>query len=292
MFIHYPLLVLYQPLQMSHPAIAQDATGRAYGSLTLLFSRIDSFHPFSYCSPIILPQNGPASQLASATRDLRARPSMDSCQSSKNAQLFTTPRTPSLPRLASISVLPLSPTSNSCADYPSRRAPYFGRCHPYLQSTTHGITGTRGRRTAASGRGGNMKVGEVKGLMYENVSLIDIRTGVVHYPGAGHTSVMTVGVRIGSCVEKMDVIELLEMMDIVEREVERVEGEDAWRPDIPIPQQPKPHIPSTPVAPLHPQFFDRYHIQNGCAYTAYRAYPSTRAHQVHPFRSSTYTRAV
>jgi len=68
-----------------------------------------------------------------------------------------------------------------------------------------------------------MIVGEVKGLMYENVLLIDIRTGVVHYPGAVRTSVLTVGVRIGV------------MMDIVECEEESERTErgylETWYPD-------------------------------------------------------------
>ena len=140
---------------------------------------------------------------------------------------------------------------------------------PISRGTIPEITGTRGRRTAASDRSGNMKVGEVRGPMYENVPLIDIRTGVVHYPGAGHTSVMTGGVRIGSCAEEeIEVMELLEMMEIVEgeEEMERVEREDARRPDTPIPEQPMPHIPSTPVAPLHLRLFDHHHVQNGYAY--------------------------
>ena len=122
-----------------------------------------------------------------------------------------------------------------------------------------------------------MKVGEVKGYMYENVPLIDIRTGVVHYPGAGHTSVMTGGVRIGSCAEEeIEVMDMLDMMEIAEREEEmgRVEREDARRPDTPIPEQSMPHLPSTPIVPLQPHLFDHQHVQhvqhvqNGYAYAA------------------------
>ena len=73
-----------------------------------------------------------------------------------------------------------------------------------------------------------MKVGEIKGFMYENASLVDTRTSVVHYSSAGHTSVMTGGVRIGSCAEEGD----------GEDGVAGEDGEDAWRPDAPIPEQP------------------------------------------------------
>ena len=48
-----------------------------------------------------------------------------------------------------------------------------------------------------------MKVGEVEGLICENVPLIGIRAGVIHYPGAGHTRMMTSGVRIGSFAEEV-----------------------------------------------------------------------------------------
>lgn len=143
-----------------------------------------------------------------------------------------------------------------------------------ISNITPEITGTRGRRTATSRRDG-MKVGEVKGLMYENVPLIDVRTGVVHYPGAEHTSVMTGGVRIGSCAEEeREVMELLEMMEIVEleEEMKKVEREDAWRPTTPIPEQPMPHFPSAPVAPLHSRLFDHHHHHhhawNGYAYAS------------------------
>ena len=91
---------------------------------------------------------------------------------------------------------------------------------PISGSTTPNpeITGTRGCRTAASDRGGSMKAGEVKGLMYENVPLIDVRTGVVHYPSPGRTSGMTGGGRIGAYAEK-------EM-----QEMERGERESRYRP--------------------------------------------------------------
>lgn len=41
------------------------------------------------------------------------------------------------------------------------------------------ITGPR-----AGGQGGSMKAGKVKGLIYENVPLIDVHTAVVYYLGA------------------------------------------------------------------------------------------------------------
>ena len=134
------------------------------------------------------------------------------------------------------------------------------------------ITGTRGRRTAWSERDGT-RVGEVKGPMYENVPLIDVRTGVVHYPGAGHTSVMTGGVRIGSCAEEeREVMELLEEMEIDEckEEMEWVEREDVQTPGTPIPERPMPHLPSTPVRPLPPHLFDhhQHRARNGYAYAS------------------------
>ena len=134
------------------------------------------------------------------------------------------------------------------------------------------ITGTRGRRTAWSERDG-MRVGEVKGPMYENVPLIDVRTGVVHYPGAGHTCVMTGGVRIGSCAEEeREVMELLEAMEIDEHKevMGWVEGADVQRPSTPIPERPMPHLPSTPVRPLPPHLFDhhQHRTQNGYAYAS------------------------
>ena len=84
-----------------------------------------------------------------------------------------------------------------------------------------------------------MKVHEAKGLIYENVLLIDVRRDFVHYPGAVHTIGITGGLGLGPCTEdKMEEMGLLEMMDIVERmEMERVEREDAWKPDTMIPEQ-------------------------------------------------------
>ena len=77
------------------------------------------------------------------------------------------------------------------------------------------ITGTWGRRTAASDRGGSTKVGKVKALMDGIVPLIVIRTGVVHHPCVWRTSLMTGGVRIGSCAaEGMEEIDLLDIMQI------------------------------------------------------------------------------
>ena len=57
-----------------------------------------------------------------------------------------------------------------------------------------------------------------------------------------------------------------------------------------IPQllQPMPHIPSTPVTPLHPHLFDYYHIQNGYAYAGppsspiYASPPSSHAYTGRP----------
>jgi hypothetical protein len=129
------------------------------------------------------------------------------------------------------------------------------------------------------------RLGEVKGPMYENVPLIDVRTGVLHYPGAGHTSVMTGGVRIGSCAcacaeEEREVLDMLEAMEVderegqgqgqdeVETEGERetedvsmapvaniVEREREWEREM-------PHLPSTPVRPLPPHLFDHRHNYN------------------------------
>jgi hypothetical protein len=252
--------------------MARDVAGRAYGSLTLLFLHTDSFHPFSYCLPTTPTLNDPASQPAPATPE-----EQDQAQILADlAKMHSfTPRPELRPFPDSHPYLyylfPPPPTAaliTQAVVHPS-----LVSVIPISKITIPEITGTRGRRTAVTGRNG-MKVGEVKGLMYENVPLIDVRTGVVHYPGAGHTCVMTGGVRIGSCAEEeREVMELLEMMEIVEREeeMERVERVDLWRPGTPIPEQPMPHLPSTPVAPLHPRLFDHhhhYHAQNGHPYAS------------------------
>lgn len=94
------------------------------------------------------------------------------------------------------------------------------------------VTGTHRCRTEGSDRGG-MKVGEVKGLVYENDPLIEVRTRRAS-PGTGHMSVTTGGVCIGSCAEeKREVMKLIEAMEIDRREDEtnRVGREDAWGPD-------------------------------------------------------------
>ena len=79
---------------------------------------------------------------------------------------------------------------------------------------------------------------------------MDVRMDVVHHPDAGHTTVMTGGVRIGSCTEEeMEVMDLLEMIEVVEREEKmgRVEREDNWRRNTPIPEQSILHSPLRPL---------------------------------------------
>ena len=131
------------------------------------------------------------------------------------------------------------------------------------------ITGTRGRRTAMSERDG-MKAGEVKGPMYENVPLIDVRTGVVHYPGAGHTCVMTGGVRIGSCAEEER--EVMELLELTEENMEGVETEGVRSPATPTPERPMSYLPSTPTWPstvcLVDQHQHQHHAQSGYAYAS------------------------
>ena len=68
---------------------------------------------------------------------------------------------------------------------------------PFSSITIPEIISTCGRRTAASDGGGRLKMGEVKGLMYENFLLNDFTTGVVYYPDEGHTCGMTGRVRSG-----------------------------------------------------------------------------------------------
>ena len=85
-----------------------------------------------------------------------------------------------------------------------------------------------------------MKVGSVKGLMYENVPPIGVRNGHRALAHTGYTSLITAGVRIGSNAEAEKVMGLLEM-EIVEREeMGRMERRDA-RSNIPIREQPMPH---------------------------------------------------
>ena len=71
-------------------------------------------------------------------------------------------------------------------------------------------------------------------------------------------------------------MDLLEMMEIVEREEKmgRVEREDDWRRNTPIPEQSILHFATTPIAPLHPHLFGNHHVQNGCHTPAYQAHPS------------------
>ena len=263
---------LYWPSQMSHSCgtdMASDVAGRAYGSLALLFSRIDPFHPFSCCLPTISTLHDSASQLAPATRNHEQDQARILADLAKMHNFTPRPELRPFPDSHPYLYYLFPPPPTAARIIQAIVHPTLISVIPNSRSTIPEITGTRGRRTAASDRGGNVRVGEVKGPMFENVPLIDIRTGVVHYPGAGHTSVMTGGVRIGSCAEEeMEVMDMLEMMEIVEREEEmgRVEREDGWRPDTPIPEQSMPHRPSTPIVPLHPHFFDHQHVQNGYAY--------------------------
>ena len=100
-----------------------------------ILTYITSSHPFSCFSTL----NHPSSVCIRDTKSL-ARPSTDPCQSTKNAQLYTTLRTPPLPRLA----------SNCSADHPGRREPLFGLCYFRHHPPNHR---PRGHRTATSDRG-------------------------------------------------------------------------------------------------------------------------------------------
>src|SRR5258706_11962004 len=72
--------------------------------------------------------------------------------------------------------------------------------------------------------------------------------------------------------------ELLEVMGIVEREKEmnRVEREDAWRHGTPIREQPMPHSHYSRRT-FHPCLFDHDHVHHktGAHTTAYQIHPST-----------------
>ena len=86
----------------------------------------------------------------------------------------------------------------------------------------------------------------------------------------------------------MEVMELFEKMDIVEREVERVEGEVARRPDIPIPQLPKyTRRAFTPTTLRPPSHSERVRLHRPTELTRLRG--PTKFTRL---RSSTYTRAV
>jgi hypothetical protein len=218
--------------------------------------------------------NGPASQLASATQDREQDQTRILAELAKMHNFTPRPELRPFPDSHPFLYYLFPPPPTAALVTQAIVHPSLVSVIPISRINNPEITGTRGRRTAANDRDGGLRVGEVKGLMYENVPLIDVLTGVVHYPGAGHTSVMTGGVRIGSCgEEEKEVMELLEMMEIVEREEEMnsAQKEDAWRPGTPIPEQPMPHFPSTPVAPLHPHLFDyrhHHHVQNGYAYAS------------------------
>ena len=252
--------------------MASDVARRAYGSLTLLFSRIDSFHSFSYCLPTITAlddhDHDPAPPLPSATRDREQDQTRILADLAKMHNFSPRPELRPFPETHPYLYYLFPPPPTAALIIQSVVHPSLVSVIPISRTIIPEITGTRGRRTAAHDRDSGMKMGEIKGPMYENVPLIDVRTGVVHYPGAGHTSVMTGGVRIGSCGdEEKEVMELLEFMEIVEREEEMNEAqkEDVWRPGTPIPEQPIPHFPSTPVASVHPRLFDyhHHHVQNG-----------------------------
>ena len=76
-----------------------------------------------------------------------------------------------------------------------------------------------------------MKV--VKVLVCENPLLIDVSTAVVHYPGTGHTSLMTGGVPFDLC-RGGEGGHGASRGDGVEEAMKRVEREDSWRPGISI----------------------------------------------------------
>ena len=243
----------------------------ACGSLTLLIPQIDSFLPFSCCLPTTSPLNDAALQPATTTHYYEQYQAQALADLARMHNFTPRPELRPFPDSHPYLYYLFPPPPTAALITQAVVHPTLVPINPTLKANPE-ITGTRGRRTPWSERDGT-RVGEVKGPMYENVPLIDIRTGVVHYPGAGHTSVLTGGVRIGSCAEEeREVMELLEVMEIDEgkEEMEKVEREDVQRPGTPIPERPMPHLPSTPVRPLPPHLFDHYQhrAQNGYAYAS------------------------
>jgi len=250
--------------------------------LTLLFSHTHSLLPFSSCLPTTSILSGSASRLAPATRDHEHNQGQDLTDLGRMHNFTPRPELRPFPDLYPYLYYLFPPPPTAALIIQAIVHPSLAAVVSPFKANPE-ITGTRGRRTAANERD-RMRVGEVKGPMYENVPLIDVRTGVVHYPGAGHTSVMTGGVRIGSCAEEeMEVLELLEAMEIDERkeEVEQVEREDARRSETPILDRPMPHFPSTPVRPLPPHLFDHHQHRAQTGY-AYASPPSSPVHVRRP----------
>ena len=150
-------------------------SGCIYDSLTFLFfSYIDSFHPFSCCLPTISPLTDPTSLLASATQhheqdqarliDCLAKshnftpcPELPPFSDSPRYLYYLFPPLPTADLITQVHVHPSSVSVISVSGIIA------------LQ-----ITAPRGRRAAASDQGGGEKVGEVKGLMYENDPPINV----------------------------------------------------------------------------------------------------------------------